>query len=138
MTSAFEAFLWLLPVVGLLGVFALAGALRGSAQRMTLAVGPFLVGWAMVSASPLLAASHGAGNYLAALAAMALYGIGYLAIAVHYVVLLVAAIGMWLRRNERERNEALGDGEQTLAPVEDVANMTPEQLGKAMAARFKG
>lgn len=138
MDPTFEKILWLLPVIGLLLIYVLAAALRGAARRMTLTIGPFLLGWTMMTAGLLLAANHDPGNFLAAFARMALYGLGYLSITVHYVVLLVGATGMWLRRNEELRNPPQdAEQDQMLTPLQDVSNMTPEQLGQAMIARFK-
>jgi len=113
---------WFLPIFGMVVVLGLAAILPGAARRMTLAIGPFLVGWAMWYVGPTI---KNGSNWLADIGRMLLYGAGYLVIAVHYAVLLPAAIAGWAQRNERLRQEQRGEGP-----------LPPEEAGRRMAELF--
>ena len=99
----FDSLALLLPIAPLLAI-AIAYALRGAARRMAFALGPFLAGCAMWWVRPAIVARP--GDWLASLGTSALFGCSYLAIGVYYVVLLVTATGLWLRRNAALRRAA--------------------------------
>ena len=102
--APFDILAMFLPVLGLSLAFVTASLLGGSARRMAFAVGPFLVGCAMWWVGP--AVTSNTGNWLASLFASVLYLCGYLAIGLHYHVLVVVAIGAWLRRDAELRKAA--------------------------------
>ena len=102
--APFDTLAMFLPVLGLSLAFVVASLLGGSARRLAFAVGPLLVGCAMWWVGP--AVTTNAGNWLASLFAFILYFCGYLAIGLHYHVLLVVAIGAWQRRNAELRRVA--------------------------------
>lgn len=103
-TQSFLTFPWLLPVVGWIVVLTFPLLLRGAARRMTFAIGPFLLGWAMWwTGLPVPAHS---GDWLVGIAALLLYGCACLAIVVYYALLLPVAIGGWLRHNAELRKAA--------------------------------
>ena len=93
--------IWL-PVIGLAIVYTVASLLRGSARRIAFSIGPFLVGCTMwwVGDHPMLGAMDGIGRLFALLVYLA----GYAAIAIYYVGLLVVAMGSWVRRNAELRS----------------------------------
>jgi len=111
----FDTLAILLPLLGPVAALVIAALLRGSPRRLAFAVGPFLVGLAMCWVRPGIATRP--GDWLAELGVSALYGIGYLGIGVYYVVLLVVAIGCWLRRNAELRRAAMDPGPSGSSPA---------------------
>ena len=95
---------WLLPVVGWIVVLTIPLLLRGSARRLALAVGPFLLGCAMWWVG--LPVPANSGDWLVQIAGFVLHALAYLTIVVYYAILLFAAIVSWLRRNAELRKAA--------------------------------
>ena len=93
-----------LPLWGFVVIVLAAARLRGPARRMTLTIAPFVLGVAMWWVMPTLRSPD--GNWLRDMFVLAVYGFGFLALGVYYVLLLVTAVGMWLRRNEALRRAA--------------------------------
>lgn len=133
-----ETFAWLLPALGAGAVLALAEFLRGATRRMALLFAPLVVGYAMWWLSPSIPASQ--HNWLAGLAKMVWYGLTHLAIGVYYVVFLVSAIGLWLRNNQKERARESRplEVEEVPSTAPTTAATEPPDLGKRMAAAWKG